>query len=559
MISNVLAGVKSALDSWSNLATGFGTSRDKSAQTYFCFDTPLSNFELAGLYTFDDIAGKIVDASPREEFREPFGLKGFDPEKTSAVTQYLEPFNLGAVCTEGRIWGRCFGGCATYIKVEDGLDPIEPLDLTRIQSVTALDTIDMRYLNPHRYYTDGPKAGQVVVYAVQTLTGNGSASRTIGYVHETRLVMWPGARTEMQAKIQRNLWDYSVLQKPYNALKSAGNTWKAIEALTVDANQAVYKIKDLWRMIVADPLQGQDSQTGNGPSGGLLKRIQFMDHVRSAMRAIVLDAEGEDFTRTTTSFAGLPDLSDKAWLRVAAAADMPVTILTGQSPAGLQATGASDLRWWNGKVSSEQQQIDEPRIKQILRILFAAKTAPKLDAGELASIAVVWVPLWAPTSVELEEMKLKAIQGAQILIQEQVLTPEEWLLSSPPDWFQAANREQREARMLELSEAGPDEQQAATLQLTPTDIAAVVTVNQALNSVGLPPMAGPDGETTVEAYRAKAQADAAPKPAPGAAPRLFGRLDHVDKWEGLSKRQQAMTRWVERHDDKDFGIAWGKV
>ena len=141
-IANALDRAKQLYDSWSNVATGFGTSRDKSAQTYFGENCPLDDYTIAQLYTFDDIAGKIVDASPRDEFREPFGLKGFDPEKSSAVSEYLEPFNLSAVCTEGRIWGRCFGGCATWIKLDDGLDPIEPRDLKKINQVTALETID---------------------------------------------------------------------------------------------------------------------------------------------------------------------------------------------------------------------------------------------------------------------------------------------------------------------------------------------------------------------------------------------------------------------------------
>ncbi len=538
-------------DSWTNLITGFGTSRDKGAGSYFAAGLDLTDPELADLFTHDDIAGKIVDASPREEFREPFGLKGFNPDSEGAVMQYLDRFQLAQHCTGVRIWGRCFGNAATWIQVDDGLDTIEPLDLTRINTVTGLETLDKRYLQPHRYYTDGPRAGACSVYLVQSLSENGQVTKQIGYIHESRLVMWPGARTERQSKIRRGGWDYSVLQKPYNALKSAGNTWKAIEALTVDANQAVYKIKDLWRMIATDPAQGKDYETKTGPSGGLLRRIQFMDLARSAMRAIVLDSEGEEFERTSSTFTGLPDLSDKAWLRVACAADMPVTILTGQSPAGLQATGASDLRWWYGKVQSEQLQTCEPRIKQILRVLFAAKDAPKLSDQEQAALAIVWFPLWAPTALELAEMKSKAVAASQILIQEQAITPEEAILSMPAEWFPAVDRKQREQTLLALQEAGPEEQKTATLQLTPTDIAAVVTVNQALASVGLPPIADPEGSSTVEAYRAKAQADAQPKPIPG----TFGRTDGGR----LDEKQGAMVRWIHRHDAIDYEIAWGRA
>ncbi len=542
-------------DSWQNVAMGFGTSRDKTAGTSFggpCI--PLLDQECADLFQFDDIAGKIVSALPREAFREAFALTGLDPEKVKLAATYLERFQLPQQCKSDAAWGRCFGGAATWFHLDDGLAQDQPLNLKTIRSVNKLVTVDKRFLMPFRWYTDGPKAGEPELYSLSVPT-NGNVMQAVGFVHESRLVIWPGDMTEARAKITRGNWDYSVLQKPYDALKSSGNTWKAIEILTTDANQAVYKIKDFWRMIASDPTQGQDSQTGSGPSGGLLQRIRFMDLVRSVSKAIVLDADGEDFVRTATSFTGLADLSDRAWNRVAAAADMPVTILTGQSPAGLQATGASDLRWWYGKVSSEQRQTYEPRVKRILQVLLSAQDSGiKMGEGEFRALTIEWCPLWAPTAAELSKMKLEFVQAGQILIQEQAATPEEIILSTPPEWFPGVDRAGAEARLLALSEADPVDQKVGLLQLTPTDIAAVVTVNQALASVGLPPMTGPEGEQTVEAYRAKAQADAAPKPAPG-APRLFGRTDGAEH----TPKQAAMVRWLHREDGNDLALAWGKA
>src|SRR5215204_4002107 len=322
-------------DSWQNVAMGFGTSRDKTAGTSFsgpCI--PLTDQECADLFQFDDIAGKIVSALPREAFREPFAVTGLEGDKVKQASAALERFQLAQQCKTDSIWGRCFGGCATWALVDDGLEQREPLDLTKIRTVHKLVTVDKRFLQPYQWYTEGPKTGEPEVYTMFVPT-NVNVMQAIGFIHETRLVMWPGDMTEARAKIQRGNWDYSVLQKPYEALKYSGNTWKAIEILTSDANQAVFKIKNLWRMIATDPAQGQDSQNGTGPSGGLLQRIRFMDLVRSVSKAIVLDAEGEEFERKSTTFTGLADLSDRAWNRVAAAADMPVTILTGQSPAGL--------------------------------------------------------------------------------------------------------------------------------------------------------------------------------------------------------------------------------
>ena len=67
----------------------------------------------------------------------------------------------------------------------------------------------------------------------------------------------------------------------------------------------------------------------------------------AAMKSInnlLLLGDGESWARQSVDFAGLPELV-RTFLQVAAgAADIPVTRLLGQSPAGLSATGDSDTR-----------------------------------------------------------------------------------------------------------------------------------------------------------------------------------------------------------------------
>lgn len=449
-------------DSWQNVAMGFGTGRDKTSGTNFggpCI--PLTDQECADLFQFDDIAGKIVSALPKEAFRDGFCITGLPSEQVKAASAYLERFALNQQCKTDAVWGRCFGLGATWIHVDDGLSPEQPLDLTKIRTVYKLVTVDKRHIQPFRWYKDGPKVGEPELYMLYQPSAHHTMQQA-GLIHESRVVIWPGDMTEIRAKIQRNNADYSVLQKPYDALKSSGNTWKAIEILTTDANQAVYKIKNLWRMIAADPNQGEDSKTGNGtPSGALLLRIRFMDLARSVSKAIVLDADGEDFERKASSFTGLADLSDRAWNRVAAAADMPVTILTGQAPAGLNATGASDLRWWYGRVASEQVQTYEPRVKRILQVLLSAQDSGiQLTEESFKAVTVTWKPLWAPSAAELADMQLKWAQTGQVMIQEQMITPEEYTLGAPEEWFSALDRDQRR-EMIKLLDVQGEKDAAA--------------------------------------------------------------------------------------------------
>jgi hypothetical protein len=98
-----------------------------------------------------------------------------------------------------------------------------------------------------------------------------------------------------------------------------------------------------------------------------------VDMARSSGRSIVLDKDGEDFHREPVQVTGMDALLDRFQQRLAAAAEMPVTLLMGRSPAGLNATGESDLAQWNMSVQASQRKVARPAIARMLEILTAGK------------------------------------------------------------------------------------------------------------------------------------------------------------------------------------------
>ena len=70
---------------------------------------------------------------------------------------------------------------------------------------------------------------------------------------------------------------------------------------------------------------------------------------------LVLLGDGESWARQSVDFGGLLELV-RTFLQVAAGtADIPVTQLLGQSPAGLSATGDSDTRNYYDMISARQE------------------------------------------------------------------------------------------------------------------------------------------------------------------------------------------------------------
>lgn len=457
------------LDSWVNNATGFGTDRDKSTHGFVMPARTLTDIELSALYHSDDMAARMIDVIPQEMLREGFDFSTGDPEIDTILNDKFDEIDAPDKFVDGIRWGRCYGGAAILIGADDGLDADMPLIAERAEDVSYLYVIDRRMLWPLSWYeTPGhPKLGQPKTYLVTTIGGTHFST---SIVHESRLILFRGAPTGTREKMHLFGWDLSFLQRAYEVLRSFNSGWKAVETLLVDGNQAIFKMTGLADMLA---------------SGGeelLRTRMQTMDLYRSVMRAMVIDADGkEDFTRNAANFSNIPDVLDKICLRLAASMQMPVTILMGQSPAGMNATGDSDFRWFYDRIRAEQNSVLKPKIQRIAKIWLKTKAGKKyadaLDGGR--KIDVKFPNLWTDTPLQVAQRKAAIATADSTYIQAQVFSPEETALTrGQPDGFE---------RDIELSEEAIQARQATLTAMTSPQ------------QPGQQPMLGPDGQPMLDA------------------------------------------------------------
>jgi phage-related protein (TIGR01555 family) len=393
-------------DGWFNPLTAFGTDRDKTTASYFATGYRISDDELSALYHQDDMAGKIVDIVPDEMLRLGFKLTG--PEgSTQAVEKIVaksKALGVRVAMRDGFSWGRLFGGCVMVVGAEDGRLAIEPLDEANIRSITFLSHYDRRRAWPFTYYKDptDPKFGQPEVWQLNGLSGG------VTYVHETRTIVFRGARTADRERQQMQDWDYSVLQKAYSALRQFNTNTNAAELLITDASQAVFKMRGLLSAL-ASP---------NGVAN-LQTRAALIDQTRSIARSIMLDVEaGEEFTKVPTQFNGVADMLDRSANRLAAAAQIPVTLLMGQAPAGLNATGESDVRVFYDRIKSEQENTLRPRLERMIQLI-------KLCEKVTVPITISFDSLWQETPKEQAERRKIVADTDAIYLTNEVVTPEE--------------------------------------------------------------------------------------------------------------------------------------
>lgn len=399
---NLYRKIAERADAWFNPSTGFGTSTDKT-QTGVYDSAPIpSDPELTQLYQGSGMARKIVRIIPKEMLREGFSVTG---ERASEIQAQAKSLGVIENFQEAMIWANLYGGSCIFVGADDGAMAIAPLDPTKVRGVKFLQVYDRRYAQPSRWYEDpqNPRFGRPEIYRLQNVqTGNAAE------VHESRLILFRGAHTEPETRRVQNGWDSSVLQACYEALRQFDANYKAAEFLMSDASQGVFKIRGFLSALA-----------GGVGAKDLATRAVIMDQFRSLARSVILDSEsGEEFTKIQTTFSGIGDVLDRTANYLSAITEIPVTILMGTSPAGLNATGESDIRIWYDQVASLQKSDLEPRLLQVLTLIAMA-------LGIQTTPGIVFPSLWQERPQEVALREKTEAETYALLIANELASPED--------------------------------------------------------------------------------------------------------------------------------------
>ncbi len=195
----------------------------------------------------------------------------------------------------------------------------------------------------------------------------------------------------------------------------------------------------------------------------------MMDYMRSTLRSMVVGA-GDDFQRTSTPVGGLEGLLQQFALRIAAAADMPVTVMFGMAPAGLNATGDNDIRGWYDKIASRREHHYRCRLEQIIRMYMLSKDGA-CKGVEPDQWSVEFPPLWEPSEKERAETRYIIAQTDQIYFNIQAASSDDiaesrwkgdtYSSEMTIDWAERKKQQDLEAKKEDLAQVAALKMQAA--------------------------------------------------------------------------------------------------
>ncbi|HEY6056208.1 MAG TPA: anti-CBASS Acb1 family protein [Gaiellaceae bacterium] len=387
-------------DSWKSLLGSFGgrSDRGRADRMRLLPNATLDDHTLSNAYKDLWLVRRLVEDRTQEALRSGWGV----PE-----TEKLENFVRLNTATheEGAFERACHmadlkGGAGLFIgyKASPGQDLLEPAPPgTEVAFLEVFDRFQLQGMVRDRE-VDSPTYDQPQIW--QVIGPRRSGLR----FHTSRMIRFPGAAkpTDFGASEQDRDWGYSRLQAVWDDVVRYGVFWQSVAHLMQVSSVGVLKLHGLIELLATK--RQADAEA----------RIDLLNETLALTRLMMLDAkQGEEYHREAVSFADMPALLQEIALATAGAFREPVTKLFGRAPAGMNATGESDMRQWYDEVQSYAQRTIHPRLEKLLEIT------------EGRHIEVEFESLWQPTEQEQATIRNLEISGHERLWSMKVVSGEE--------------------------------------------------------------------------------------------------------------------------------------
>ena len=375
----------STMDSFVNFAAklGIGADNQMSGSSYAFNPITRNRILLEWIYRGSWLAGLAIDILADDMTRAGVDFKTeLDPNAQQLIEEEVVTLDIWNKFNEGLKWGRLYGGSLVVLMI-DGQDPRTPLrtDLIAPGQFKGLAVFDRWMLEPSledlvtefNQFTGTPRYYRVLSNAPM-MQGKS--------IHYSRVVMRAGGiKLPYQQALIENLWDLSIIERLYDRLVSFDSATTGAAQLVYKSYLRTLKVKGLREIVSA----GQNSKALNGLTG----YVNMMAKYQGIEGVTLVDGEDEYASEHHGAFSGLSDILTQFGQQLSGALQIPLVRLFGQSPAGLNSTGESDIRTYYDHVRQQQQKTMRVGVATTYKVL-AASLAIKLPP----EFRLDFKPLW---------------------------------------------------------------------------------------------------------------------------------------------------------------------
>lgn len=336
-------------DSFVNFALklGMGADNTLSAGTYSFNPITRNRMLLEWIHRGSWLGGLAVDIPADDMTREGIEYTSeLEPDDAERIDKLFTRLHIWPEISDLIKWGRLYGG-AICVALIDGQDMRTPLRLETVghgqfKGLLTLDRWMLEAVTDDLVTEFGPHLGLPRYYRVLE---NAPALRGAAIHHSRVLFRHSGVRMPYNQRLVENLWGMSVIERLYDRMVS-------FDSATMGASQTVYK--SFLRTLSIKGLRDVIS-AGGAPMTGLATFVEQMRRYQGVEGITMIDAEDTFETQTSSAMSGMSDILVTLGQQISGALQIPLVRLFGQSPAGLNSTGESDLRMYYDNISQQQE------------------------------------------------------------------------------------------------------------------------------------------------------------------------------------------------------------
>lgn len=320
----------------------------------------LSDQQLALMYR-NLIVRRIVTLVVDDAIKNFIEIEG---DQDECIVQELEALFIPEKLTEALYWDRLFGMSVALILADDGQELDQPINLKRLRRVSGVEVFDKRSVmedSASLYYDTDVRDvnfGKAEYYTITPPNGN------LFKVHRSRLLIFDGETLPKLERIANNGAGLSCL----DGIPAAINRVKTSMDKTIDimdkVSTSLLKLQGLSNVL----------QTEEGTKA-VIKRLDLIDYSRRLNGSVAIDKDDE-YAVFNIPLGGLTDIIQEMEQYVCAITGYPFTKLFGRSPAGMNATGQSDMQIYYDKVKSYQKRKLRPALEYLVKLIQLSSEGP---------------------------------------------------------------------------------------------------------------------------------------------------------------------------------------
>lgn len=380
------------MDAFSNPAAriGFGTMDLMNGTEYPLTRMTQDYQKLTSLYRDNWIVQNVVATIPNDIIRKWYEIKSaVSPDYLDALKQLERRTQVRQKLTSAMYWGRLYGGAVAVMLIKGHDDMSQPLDLETIlpgtfQGLLVLDRWSGVY--PDAELVDDasdPDFGLPAYYTIR------DEQTFIAKVHHSRVIRFIGRELPWLEQIAETYWGESEIESVYNDVVRRDNVAANMAALTFRANISYMETDGL------DQLLGSANTEMQRRFWNVMAAQSIME---SNFGTRVIN-KGDAIHNHQYTFAGLSDVYDRVMMDVAGAARTPVTKLFGRSPAGMNATGESDMRNYYDYIDGLRETMFRAVLEKLLPVMCMSAWGQIPD-----DFGITFPPMQTPESKDVAEI-----------------------------------------------------------------------------------------------------------------------------------------------------------